>query len=102
MSDIKFYIPKNETIPTGLRLYVGDVYVEYERISGGFRFYISIDDEERALEIARKIVEQLKRDHDESEHGVSWRDVSLTVIPQEEWYKVGTYIEWKFRVRDSY
>ena len=27
MSEIKFYIPKDETIPTDLRLYVGDIYM---------------------------------------------------------------------------
>lgn len=32
MSEIRFYIPENETIPTDLRVYVDDVYVDYERI----------------------------------------------------------------------
>ena len=31
MSNIKFYIPKDESIPTDLRLYVGKNYVEYKR-----------------------------------------------------------------------
>ena len=102
MSDIRFYIPKSETIPTGLRLYVDDVYVTYERIDGGFAFRISLDDEEKAMEVAEKIIRQMKFEHDESQHGVSWRTVSLEVIPQEERYKIDTLIEWKYRVRDSY
>lgn len=102
MSDIKFYVPKGETIPTDLRLYVGDVYVDYERIKGGFRFRTFIDDEDQALEIVRRIVEVMIREHDESEHGVSWRTVSLEVVPQEERYKLGVMIDWKYRVRDSY
>ena len=51
MSEIKFYIPKDETIPTDLRLYVGDVYVHYERIRNGFRFHVSVDDENKAIKI---------------------------------------------------
>lgn len=102
MADIKFYIPKDETIPTDLRLYVDNVYVVYRRIQGGFRFCISLDDEEKAMKVAEKIVQKMKHEHDESEHGVSWRTVSLDIVPQEERYKFDTIIDWKYRVRDSY
>ena len=102
MSDIRFYIPKDETIPTDLRLHVGDVYVKYERIQGGFRFHILLDEEADAMEIAKKIIHQMIRDHDESQHGVSWRTVAILVVPQEGRYKFGTIIDWKYRVRDSY
>ena len=102
MSKIQFYIPKDETIPTDLRLYVGDVYVEYDRIEGGFRFLVLLDDEEKAMEVVNEIVQKMIMEHDESSHGVSWRTVSLEVAPQEERYKIGTIIEWKYRVRDSY
>lgn len=102
MTDIKFYIPKDEKIPTDLRLYVGNVYVTYYRVNSGFRFDILLDDEDEALKIAEKIVRQMKYEHDESEHGVSWRTESLKVIPQDERYKISTIIEWKYRVRDSY
>lgn len=102
MADIRFYIPNNETIPTDLRLYVDDVYVTYKRIIGGFLFRISLDDEEKAMEVAKAIVQQIIREHDESQHGVSWRTVSLEIIPQEERYRIDTAIEWKYRVRDSY
>lgn len=102
MSDIKFYVPKGETIPTDLRLYVDDVYVTYERTKGGFAFRILLDDEERAMDVAKEIVKKMKIEHDESQHGVSWRTISLEVIPQEERYRIDTLIEWKYRVRDSY
>ena len=102
MSDIKFYVPKYETIPTDLRLYVDDVYVTYERIKGGFAFRILLDDEERAMDVAKEIVQKMIREHDESQHGVSWRTISLEVIPQDERYRLDTLIEWKYRVRDSY
>lgn len=102
MSDIKFYIPKGETVPTDMRLYVGDVYVTYHRIDNGFRFEILLDDENKAMEVAEKIVSRMKYEHDEAQHGVSWRTVSLDVVPQEDRYKIGTIIDWKYRVRDSY
>lgn len=99
---IEFYIPAGEKIPTDLRLYVGDVYVTYERIRGGFAFRVLLDDEEKAMETVKKIIQQMKNDHDESQHGVSWRTISLEVIPQDKRYKIDTLIEWKYRVRDSY
>ena len=102
MSDIRFYIPNSETIPTALRLYVDDVYVEYARIQDGFRFYISLEDEQQAMDAAKEIVQKMIREHDESEHGVSWRTVSLEIVLQEERYRIGTVVEWKYRVRDSY
>ena len=54
MSEIKFHIPKDETIPTDLRLYVGDIYVKYKRIKSGFRFYVATDDEEKAIDVAKE------------------------------------------------
>ena len=99
---IEFYIPKDETIPTDLRLYVDDEYVHYERIQGGFRFVISTDDESDAMKIAMAIIEKMIMEHDESEHGVRWQTVSIEIVPQDERYRVNTIIDWKYRVRDSY
>ena len=48
---IEFYIPKNETIPTDLRLLVDNIYVTYERIVNGFRFIVSTEDEDFANKI---------------------------------------------------
>ena len=102
MSDIKFYIPQDESIPTDLRLYVGENYVEYERTANGFLFKTLIDDEDEAMKVVEQIVNKMKSEHDESEHGVSWRTISLAVVPQNEKYKIGTQVEWKYRIRDSY
>lgn len=102
MSEIKFYIPKGETIPTDLILYVGDVYVHYERIKSGFRFHISVDDEDKAIEIAKEIADKMKYEHDEFQHGISWRTISLEVVPQDERFRINTIVDWKYRVRDSY
>lgn len=112
MNKIQFYIPNDEQIPTDLRLcvqksaekevLVDDVYVTYRRIESGFLFRISLKDEKEAMRIAKEIVQVMKEDHDESQHGVSWQTVSLAVVPQEERYRIDTIVEWKYRVRDSY
>ena len=102
MDDIRFYIPDGEKSPTDLRLYVGGVYVNYERIEGGFRFYILLDDEQQAMEVTKKIVQQMKNEHNESQHGVSWVTISLEAVPQDDRYRMGTIIDWKYRVRDTY
>lgn len=99
---IEFYTPKGETIPTDLRLKVDGDQIKYERVKNGFLFKTLIDDEEKAFEIVHEIVKQIEIEHDESEHGVSWRTVSLSVVPQEERYKIGTWVRWEYRVRDSY
>ena len=102
MSDIRFYIPKSEKIPTALRLYVDDVYVVYHTITNGYWFEIH-ETEEKAMDIAKRIIEEIINEKDESEHGVTWRTVSLTVIERDRrYYGDTTLIEWKYRIRDSY
>ena len=103
MSEIKFYIPKSETIPTDLRLYVDDIYVKYKRIPFGFRFYISTLDEDEALRIAEEITKKIKYEHEEPQHGISWVTVSLELAEQEEdRIRINTIVDWEYRVRDSY
>lgn len=97
---IRFWKPSDELIPTDLWLMVGDVKVKYGRIFRGFRFEVYESDAEKAKEIVDKIVEQMLIDHDESQHGVSWRTISLEDIGLA-WD--GCYVyEWHYRVRDSY
>jgi len=97
---IRFWKPSDEVIPTDLWLMVGDVNVQYERICKGFRFEVYESDAEKAKEIVDKIIEQMLIDHDEPQHGVSWRTVSLeeteSVCDEMHVY------EWHYRVRDSY
>ena len=81
MNKIQFYVPKDERIPTDLRLrvpksvekevLVDDVYVTYRRIENGFLFRISLKDEVEAMRIAKEIVQIMKADRKEAQHGVS-------------------------------
>ena len=102
MREIKFYIPEGITIPTKLTLLVDGEQVDYERIHDGFRFMIYDVDMETALDIVHEITDKIRWEHDESQHGVTWVTTSLEIVPQEERYKIGEIVEWKYRVRDSY
>jgi hypothetical protein len=99
--NIEFYIPKDEKIPTDLRLKVDGIDVYYERIRGGFRFYVYVDSNEKALWIVKAITEQMIFDHDESQHGVSWRTVSMEITDEDAW-GFRRIVDWKYSVRDSY
>ena len=102
MSEIRFYIPEGETVPTDLRLKVGETDVTYERIHSGYRFYIHMDDEEEALKIAEQITQRIRNEQGEPQHGVTWVTVAMYVVKQEERYRIGTIVDWKYRVRDVY
>ena len=97
---ISFYIPSDELIPTDLWLTVGNAKVRYEKIYHGFKFEVYEADAEKAKGIVDEIVKQMMIDHDNSEHGVSWRTVSLEEV-QSAWMGCHVY-EWYYRVRDSY
>lgn len=99
MRDIKF-VTNGLSIPTELELEIdGEMRVTYKRIDGGFEFVVWEADTEKALEAVNDIIAQIKWEHDEPEHGVSWRTTSIEITATADWYVV---IEWKYRVRDSY
>ena len=101
--DIKFYIPKYETIPTGLRLYVDGTYVRYEHLPGefGYDFIFGSDMTlEHAMDITKKLANIMcSQSYD---HGSQWRITSIEEVEQEGHYKIGHIIRVKFRIRDSY
>ena len=61
-----------------------------------------LDDEDEAMKVVKEIVNKMKSEHNEPQHGISWRTKSLVVIHQEERYRLGTIIDWEYYVRDSY
>lgn len=103
MSDIKFYIPERETIPTKLRLSVDEISMEYYPIESGFRFDV-LAPEDDALKAVEEVVSKMKSEHSNPQHGISWRTESLKVIPRDKRYYSDdeTLIEWKYRVKDIY
>lgn len=100
MADIKFFIPKGQTIPTVLELRVDDVRVTYNRIYCGLEFYVWIGDRDKAVEIVEEIVAKIKSEHDDPKHFVTWRTVSIDVVEESERYGY-VRIWWKFYIRDA-
>lgn len=100
MTDIQFYIPKDQHIPTDLWLTVDHTKVRYQKITNGFQFEIYEGNEEKAKEIVTEIITQMLLDHDEIGHGVSWRTVSIEEVPTV-WCGCHVF-DWHYRVRDSY
>ena len=97
---IYFYIPKDQIIPTVFRLKVDDADVYYEKIENGYRFEVYEQSADKAKAIVDAVIEQIIIDHDESQHGVSWRTVSLEEVESNTEF---THIyEWRYRIRDSY
>ena len=100
MSEIKFFIPKGQTIPTVLELRVDDIHVNYTRIDGGFEFYVWVNDKDKALEIVEEIVAKIKSENDDPKHFVTWRTVSIDVVEESTRCEY-VRIWWKFYVRDA-
>lgn len=100
MSDIKFFIPKGQTIPTALELLVDDVRVNYKRVYCGLEFYVWVRDRNKAVGIVEEIVAKIKSVHDDPKHFVTWRTVSIDVLEESERYGY-VRIWWKFYIRDA-
>ena len=88
---IEFIMQNGETIPTDLMVRVDGETVTYERIFSGYRFYLLTMDEAKAMEVVNQIIAVMVREH-------AWRTESLRVVPQEERYRIGTKIDWKYRM----
>lgn len=100
--NIKFYIPKNEIIPTSLKLSVNGEQVEYKKVENMFAydFHFFNHTEYESLVIAREIAEIMC---DQSyDHGKAWRATDISIVQQEERYSFGVIVRVKFRIRDSW
>ncbi len=99
---IEFYIPKNEKIPTSLRLDVDGKQVKYNRVKDIFAydFHFFGQTEEKSLEIAEEIARVMC--YQSYDHGQSWRVADIAIMEQEERYAVGVIVRVEFRIRDSY
>lgn len=98
--EIKFYIPSDWVVPIDLWLTVDDIKVSYKRIEHGFSFEVYEPDSDKAKAIVDAVIEQMLIDHDETQHGVSWRTVSFEEV-ENVWDGSHIY-EWRYRIRDSY
>ncbi len=91
---------------------VDNYYVGYGRIPSGLIegwneivFYFTTSEEElfndinKYEKIIQQLIDRLKYQNDESEHGVSWRETRKEAV---EWNKYCQITLVSFRVRDSY
>lgn len=99
---IDFYIPKSEKIPTDLRLYADGHYVRYRRLDDCFGYdFMFCNDEtaDEAVSLTKGIASVIC---DQSyDHGAQWRVVSISVLEQDDRYKIGEIVRVIFRVRDA-
>lgn len=101
--DIKFYIPKSQTVPTQLRVVADGHHVYYDKVSDGFGYdfqFFGGETEEEAYKIADEIVSIMRSQS--YDHGSEWRVVSKEVVKQDGRYYCGPIIRVMFRMRDSY
>lgn len=100
--DVKFYIPKDETIPTQLRVKVDDKYdVYYDKSPEGFAYDFRFfnDAKDHYETILDAIVSRMcSQSYD---HGASWRETKREIIkPTEKWWD-DLIVRVYFRVRDA-
>jgi hypothetical protein len=100
--EIKFYIPKDETIPTRLRLIVDGMHVYYEKVPNEFAYDFTLWGKARdnAIAIVDKLVRILC--NQSYDHGAQWREVKREIVEEgtEEWEPIT--IRVFFRIRDTY
>ena len=99
---IEFYIPKDEEIPTRLRLKVDDsIDVYYKKLSNVFAYTFEFFVQNVNLEIATEIVDEIvsRMKSQSYDHGAQWRECGVRDIVNDE-YSLSTTVY--FRVRDSY
>lgn len=59
-----------------------------------------LPEEKECLKISQEIAETMC--FQSYDHGQSWRITDISIVEQEERYKVGTIVRVSFRIRDSY
>lgn len=104
-SNIKFYMPEDQLIPTRLRLKKGKVHIYYERLYDkfGYEFELyELDNEEQGEKIVREIADMMcVQSYD---HGQEWRIVNIKCVEFNDNGFLGKNGKWQaeFRIRDSY
>lgn len=99
---IEFYIPKDEEIPTRLRLKVDDsIDVYYKKLSNVFAYTFEFFVQNVNLEIATEIVDEIvsRMKSQSYDHGAQWRECGARDIVNDEY---SLSITVYFRVRNSY
>ena len=99
---IEFYIPKDQTIPTRLRLKVDGLDVYYDAVDGAFAYDFTLWGEARKK--ATAIVDEIVRIlcNQSYDHGVEWRETKREVVEEGVMDWEPHVVRVFFRVKDSY
>lgn len=99
---IEFYIPKDQTIPTQLRLKVDGMDVYYDKVSDVFAYDFTMWG--KAREHGTAIVDELVHIlcNQSYDHGSEWRETKREVIEKGVMDWEPTVIRVHFRIKDSY
>ena len=99
---IEFYIPKDQTIPTQLRLKVDGLDVYYNEVEDEFAYDFTLWG--KAINNATAIVDELVRIlcYQSYDHGSEWRETKREVIEESgmEWEPL--VIRVYFRIKNPY
>lgn len=99
---IEFYIPKDEMIPTQLRVKVDEaIDVYYKRLPDAFGFKFDFFKHQGVtLEMATAITDEIvsKMISQSYDHGAQWREYGVREIVNDKWDLSITVF---FRVRDA-
>ncbi len=103
-NNIEFYIPKDQIIPTKLRLKKDKVHIYYERLNDkfGYEFELyEIDDKEQGENIVEEIANMMCSQS--YNHGQEWRIINIECVEfnDNSWGKSGKW-QVEFRIKDSY
>ena len=99
MSEIIFQT-KGYKVPLTLEVEVDGESVTYNKVDGGIHFTVWLGDTEKALSIVNEIISQIKAEHDDPMHFVTWRTVAIDVLEVSE-YPEYVRILWKFYIGDA-
>ena len=95
---------QGDPIPLHLECTVNGTVIYYDFVKHtleytGYIFYVDNDiPEKEAEEKVKILINRILDDHDEYEHGVSWRTTSFEHVEHPLYHM----FEWHYRVRDSY
>ena len=98
---IEFYVAKDQTIPTELRLKVDEaIDVYYKRLAGAFGYELCFLKSQVTLGIAEAITDEIvsRMISQSYDHGAQWRECGVRKIEENDWEVSITVF---FRVRDA-
>lgn len=108
MNKIDFFIPKDQRIPTDLRLVCGDAHIIYREVPGAFAYEFKVyhpcatdpEDARNDIELVKEIADIMCRQSED--HGSRWVVRRIECVDHAEYHYEPNIFQVFFRKRDSY